>query len=211
MKKVYIFDFDGTLVDSMPFWANKMLNILNLAGVDYPNDIITTIATMGDAGSAKYFREVLGVKFSIEEMFTMMDEYGIPKYRDEILLKDGVKDALERFKADRISLNVLTASPHKMLDPCLKRNGVYHLFDNVWSTDDFKMPKTDVNIYLKAVKLAGGKVENSFFFDDNFGAVKTAKQAGLTAIGVYDKTSGIFIDQIKSVADKFIYSFKDFS
>jgi len=24
----YIFDFDGTLVDSMPYWSEKVLNIL---------------------------------------------------------------------------------------------------------------------------------------------------------------------------------------
>ena len=46
MKKYYIFDFDGTLVDSMPYWAEKMLSILDKAQVNYPDDIITTIATL---------------------------------------------------------------------------------------------------------------------------------------------------------------------
>ena len=130
-------------------------------------------------------------------------------YRDKILLKDGVKDALIKFKTQGISLNVLTASPHKMLDPCLKRNGIYELFDNVWSTDDFNLPKTDVNIYINAVNLAGGTIENSWFFDDNISAVKTAKSAGLYTVGVYDYTGRAFTEQIKEIADKFIYSFNE--
>lgn len=209
MKRNYIFDFDGTLVDSMPFWANKMLNILNNAGVSYPDDIITTIATLGDVGTAKYFKEVLGVKFSEEQMFKMMDDYGIPKYRDEIILKEGVKDALIYLKENGGSLNVLTASPHKMLDPCLKRNGIYSLFDNVWSTDDFNLPKTDVNIYIKAVNLLDGNIANTWFFDDNPNAIATAKKAGLYTVGVYDQTGKAFTDTLKNTSDKFIYSFKE--
>jgi len=209
MKKIYIFDFDGTLVDSMPFWAEKMLNILKSANVSYPDDIITTIATMGDAGSAKYFREVLGVKYTEKEMFDMMDKYGIPKYRDEIMLKDGVKEALLALKADGNSLNVLTASPHKMLDPCLKRNGIYELFDNVWSTDDFGLAKTNVEIYRLAVSKTGGKVSDALFFDDNLGALKTAKKAGLYTVGVFDETGKPFMEDIIKTADKFIYSFND--
>ena len=209
MKKVYIFDFDGTLVDSMPFWAEKMLNILKSANVSYPDDIIATIATMGDAGSAKYFREVLGVKYTEKEMFDMMDKYGIPKYRDEIILKDGVKEALNALKGAGHSLNVLTASPHKMLDPCLKRNGIYHLFDNVWSTDDFGLTKTNTEIYRLSVEKAGGDISNALFFDDNLGALKTAKQAGLYTVGVFDETGKPFTDNIIKTADRFIYSFRE--
>lgn len=43
-------------------------------------------------GTAKYFREVLGVDFGIDEMLSLMDEYALPKYRDEIQLKDRVYD-----------------------------------------------------------------------------------------------------------------------
>ena len=32
----YIFDFDGTLVDSMPTWGGKMLHVLDKNGVTYP-------------------------------------------------------------------------------------------------------------------------------------------------------------------------------
>ena len=39
----YLFDFDGTLVDSMPNWAKQMLSILDDYNVDYPDDIIKTV------------------------------------------------------------------------------------------------------------------------------------------------------------------------
>ncbi|MBO5890651.1 MAG: HAD family phosphatase, partial [Alistipes sp.] len=117
----YIFDFDGTLVDSMPYWSQKMINILEREKIKYPKDIIKIITPLGDVGTAKYFKEEFNVNMSIEEMLEEMDEFALPKYRDAILLKDGVYDYLVMLKKNNLSLNVLTASPHKMLDPCLKR------------------------------------------------------------------------------------------
>ncbi len=45
--KNFIFDFDGTLVDSMKQWAGKMLYVLEKNGVSYPEDIIKIITPLG--------------------------------------------------------------------------------------------------------------------------------------------------------------------
>ena len=38
--KYYLFDFDGTLVDSMPYFAKYMVNVLIEGGIEPPNDIV---------------------------------------------------------------------------------------------------------------------------------------------------------------------------
>ena len=55
--KTYLFDFDGTLVDSMPTYAGMMLRILDEHGVKYPDNIIKIITPLGYIGTAKYFVE----------------------------------------------------------------------------------------------------------------------------------------------------------
>ena len=57
MLKTHIFDFDGTLVNSMPTWIAKVMNILHATGTPYPEDILKNIVTLGDAGTARYFRD----------------------------------------------------------------------------------------------------------------------------------------------------------
>lgn len=203
----YIFDFDGTLVDSMPFWSQKVLNILKETDTPYPVDIIKTVATLGDVGTANYIRDVLGVKLGLDEIMTRMEEYAIPKYSDEIVLKEGVRTYLEDLKKKNRSLSVLTASPHKMVDVCLKRNGIFEMFDNVWSTDDFGMSKTETEIYLNAVRKIGVNVGQAAFFDDNINAVKTAKLAGLYTVGVFDETAMDFGMEMKETANLYIMSF----
>ena len=209
MKNTYIFDFDGTLVDSMPYWSESMLAILKEFNIDYPEDIIKIITPLGTVGTAKYYREVLGVPLTFEEMQIRFEKVAIPKYLYEIEIKNGVKEYLEFLKSNGCSVNVLTASPHKTLDPCLKRVGIYDLFDNVWSCDDFAMTKSNPKIYEEAVRRLGVSINDTVFFDDNIDALKTAKTAGLTVIGVYDSSSDDFTDGIKHISDGYVKSFSE--
>lgn len=203
----YIFDFDGTLVDSMPCWSEKMLKVLTKNNISYPDDIIKIITPLGDLGTARYFKEVLGAEMSVDDMLAQMDEYALPKYRDAIELKKGVKEYLLKLKNKNCSLNVLTASPHKMLDVCLKRNGIYELFDNVWSCDDFGTTKADPKIYIEVAKKVGVDIKDAVFFDDNINAVKTAAKAGMYTVGVYDESGTAFNEELKKISDLYIESF----
>lgn len=64
MKKACLFDFDGTLVDSMPTFVSAMLRILDENGISYGNDIIKILAPLGLSGTAEYYTNQLGVKLS---------------------------------------------------------------------------------------------------------------------------------------------------
>lgn len=209
MHHTYIFDFDGTLVDSMPSWAEKVLNILRECGVEYPADIINIVTPLGDRGTAEYMRDVLGVPLSLEEIFRQMDEYALPKYRDEIVLKEGVREYLARLRDGGRTLHVLTASPHKMVDPCLKRLGIFDWFSNVWSTDDFGMVKSDTAIYRAAADRIGVDVSDAVFFDDNLMAIRTARAAGMYAVGVYDASSDALVEEIRAAADLYVRSMSE--
>ncbi len=205
----YLFDFDGTLVNSMPTFCSVMLRVLDESGVDYPEDIIKIITPLGYKNTAKYYREQLGMKGSIEEITKRINDYALDAYVNEIQAKDNVVEVLRELKKRGHSLNVLTASPHVMLDPCLKRIGIFDLFDKVWSCDDFNTTKANPEIYKMAAKELSVKVEDIIFLDDNLNADITAKSAGAIVYGVYDPSSDEFTEQIKQATDKYIYDFKE--
>ena len=204
----YLFDFDGTLVDSMPVYVSSMLRILDENGVCYGDDIVKIITPLGLIGTAKYYIEI-GVDKTEEELISTMKEYMLHEYLYNIPAKENVISTLNELKTRGASLNVLTASPHATLDACLKRIGIYDLFDNVWSCDDFCTTKADPQIYVEAAKKIGKPVNEILFLDDNFNADKTAKQAGMLVCGVYDKSSDDYIDDIKAFRDYYIYDFKE--
>lgn len=204
----YLFDFDGTLVDSMPAFVSVMLKILDENGISYDKDIVKIITPLGYAGTAKYFAE-LGVPLTGERMMELMNNYAYNEYAHNIPAKKNVVEVLKKLKERGASLNVLTASPHSVLDVCLKRLGIYDLFANVWSCDDFGTTKADPKIYLRAAEKIGKNVCDILFLDDNLNADKTAKSAGMKVCGVYDKTSEEYAEEIKNVADFYIYDFAE--
>lgn len=204
--KYYLFDFDGTLVDSMPAYVKVMLDILDENNIVYDNDVIKTITPLGFLGTAKYFKEI-GVNLTIEEMAQKMGKYAIEAYTYHIPAKENVIEVLNRLKENGAHLNILTASPHITLDPCLKRLGIYDIFENIWSCDDFGTTKADPEIYKRAAEQIGAPVEEILFLDDNYNADKTAKEAGMKVCGVYDESSKDSTDEIKEISDFYINDF----
>ena len=202
----YIFDFDGTLGDSMPYFTKEMLAVLERRNISYPEDTLNIVTPLGYSGTAKYYVEKYLLLQSPEELVAEMHENLYPVYRDTIVLKPGVTDYLNKLKKQGHSLQVLTASPFRMVAPVLQREGVFELFDHVWSCEDFGRTKSDPEIYREAVERAGGKIEDTLFFDDNLEAIRTAVKAGIYTVGVYDETSVAYVEQIKEIADRFVYN-----
>ena len=206
MKKKFLFDFDGTLVDSMPTYVSVMLRILDERGIKYGDDIVKIITPLGYSGTAKYFR-TLGAEESAEELVEIMNSYARKEYETRIPAKDRVEETLRELKKRGYSLNVLTASPHIALDPCLKRLGLFELFDNVWSCEDFNTTKADPHIYEMAADRLGVSRCDVIFVDDNFNAVSTAKNAGTVAVGIFDKSSAEYVDEFKAMAYAYVMNF----
>lgn len=204
----YLFDFDGTLVDSMPTYASLMLRILDENSISYGDDIVKIITPLGYHGTAEYFIK-LGLNKSKEELVATMNAYAIEEYTHNISAKENVIDVLKKLKEKGADLNVLTASPHSMLDVCLKRLGIYDIFTNVWSCDDFNTTKANPDIYKLVAEKLGKPISEILFLDDNYNADKTAKQAGMSVCGVYDSFSDEYVSDIKNITDHYIYDFSE--
>ena len=97
----YLFDFDGTLVDSMPSYVSVMLRILDENGVAYTDDIIKIITPLGYTGTAKYYIEKLGLNLPVETIVAQMNQYAYNEYAYKIQAKSNVIDTLQKLKAER--------------------------------------------------------------------------------------------------------------
>lgn len=204
----YIFDFDGTLVDSMPTFGNAMVQIFQQESLPLPDDFIKIITPLGYKGTAQYAIQC-GYTKDADTFVAGAAAAMVPAYLYEIPLKAGVYEKLHQLKNDGHSLNILTASPHVVLDPCLKRVGVYDLFDHVWSCEDFGLTKADTLLYEKVAQALNKEIADCIFLDDNINSISTGKKAGMTTVAVYDATSDDMVGQMKAVADRYIYSFAE--
>ena len=205
MAKVYIFDFDGTVVDSMPAFVQSVTDTLDRYGIPYEKEsLVCEITPLGADGTAQYLID-LGIPMTKRELLDVLREHSMGAYLHTIPEKPNARRFLDRIVSEGGRIYMLTANSHIQIDPCLKRLGMFDLFTEIWSCDDLNMKKTDVAIYDKVAEMIGTAKGEILFFDDNPDAIKTAKAAGLLTCGVYDESSREFIDIMKQTADRYIY------
>lgn len=203
----YIFDFDGTLVDSMPYVAIGVKKFLADRGVRYPENIMEIVTPLGYPASAAYYNDHFGLSVTGEEYLDELQEYLYPRYRDEIPLKAGVYDYIQALKARGATLTVLTASPIRFVKPCFERLGILDGFSHLWCCSDFGITKSEPEIYLEAAKRLSVTPKDIAFFDDSFHSLAAAKKAGLYTVGVYDEVAKAFTEDVKATADVYHENF----
>ncbi len=205
--KYYLFDMDGTLVDSMPYIAKLLIGFLDDRKVKYPENILDILIPMGYRKVSEYYVNELKINEDAMNILKYMYETLKLNYENDIPLKEGVNKYLLSLKEKGYSLNVLSGSPHTSMDPCLKRNGIFDLFDNVWCCEDFNTAKTDPNLYKLIAEKLNCKPSEIAFFDDNVNSIKGGKSAGLFTVGVYDDFGKGFKGEMIEVTNKYINSF----
>ena len=211
-KKVAVFDLDGTLVDSMPYFTKGMLSIADEAGLTYDDNLIKILTPLGYTKSAEYYVNELGVQDTIPNIVKRIEKKLVYEYTNNIYLKPGVLEYLKKLRDEGTSLYVLTASPHIVTDACLKHNGVqgtFHWFDQVWSVEDFGMSKSSPEIFYEVAKRIGCEVGDIHYFDDSLIALRNAKEAGYITYGVYDAHTEEEVEVLKALSDTTVMSFEE--
>lgn len=209
MQSICVFDLDGTLINSMPRFSAAMTSLLEEEGIPYGEDLIKRITPLGYRGTASYYVETMGMRDRVENIVARIEKKLYREYSENIRLKEGVRSFLEARKKEGARLFVLTASPHLVTDVCLARNGVYGLFERVWSVEDFGLTKSDTRIFAELARTLGAPAGEIHYFDDNPIAIENAKKAGLYTYGVLDIQSPQELEALKRYSDVFLTSFEE--
>ena len=199
---------DGTLIDSMPRFTEGILHVLDEAGIEYDENMIKIVTPLGYTKSAELYVK-MGVKDTVSNIVSRIEKKLVYEYSNNIGLKPYVKEYLQKLKAEGAELYVLTASPHIVTDVCLQKNGIYDMFEKVWTVDDFGLTKSDVQLFYKVAETIGCQPEEIIFYDDNLTAIKNAGKAGYQTFGVDDRHNEEDQNLMKQAADRYIHSYRE--
>ena len=202
-----IFDLDGTLVDSMWVWSKIDIDYLESKGHALPENLNSEICHLSFTQTANYFKERFSLSDSIDTILKDWNTMAYNHYSENVKLKDGVKEFLDKLKENNIKIALATSNSVPLLEACLKNNGIYDYFDSITTTDEVSNGKNCPDVYLLAAKKLNVNPKNCIVFEDILPAIKGAKAADMTVIAVSDKHSLNDLDEIINHSDKYINSY----
>lgn len=210
MKYRYaIFDMDGTLLDSMPYWKDLGRQYLLRRRLPVPENLRERLAVMTMEESAAYFREELGAKETVGEIIETINGMIRENYRDVIPLKPGVIEFLNRLKRAGIRMCIATATYAEVARPALERLGILPFMEFVMDCKEAGAGKTSPAVYDLAAERLGGNRSDTIVFEDAAYAIRTAHEAGYFVAAVADPLEAEAEGWIRTAADLYIEDYRE--
>lgn len=202
MNKEFIFDMDGTILDSMPAWINLGRNYLLSKEVLVSDDLEKVIADMTLEESSVYFKAEFALQETVERIQQEIIAFISKEYEQSIPLKKGRKELLAKLHQQGCRMCILTTSDYKCADDALKRVGIRQYFEKILTSEELQLSKRTAEIYLEACRCMHFFPETTTVYEDGLTQVISAKEAGCHVVAVYDATSDADWDKIAIIADE---------
>ncbi|MGN1451512.1 MAG: HAD family hydrolase [Eubacteriales bacterium] len=210
MIKGAIFDMDGTLLDSMYIWRNFGEIYLRSRGIEPQKDTGNLYRKYGYRRASEFFRDEFGLDVCQEDFIAEARAILQQYYEDEVGLKPGVGNFLERMRGMGVEMCLATATDEVMVRPAFKRLGIEGYFSGILTCAGVGRGKTDPLIYRRSLELLGTEKSKTPVFEDAFYAAKTAKNDGFVLAGVWDENEDER-EAVEAISDIFIRDYLDLS
>ena len=178
-KRAWIFDLDGTLVDS----TKQIGNSINFARNDFgyqelPWPVIEELIGL----PINHFLQDIGLSQTEEEEIIL-------KFREILkieimqnnLVFPGVKEFLIKLRSQEYRLGIATSKPTYLAKMVIQNSSLKDLFDVVQGTENFA-PKPDPTCIRKAMALL--KASDAIMVGDRVEDIQAASAAGIPSIGI---------------------------
>jgi HAD superfamily hydrolase (TIGR01509 family) len=183
--KAIIFDFDGTLTDSMPLHIKAWIALMHDNGIEMTTQQYWESGVGGKAAHAAI--QFMGDHLSFEEGAALADQKEF-LYRylaeHELELIDGADRFLRRLKAAGYPMAIATSGNDRNAAFQIKILRLEGLFDCVITSDDVERGKPEPDIFLLAAKGLGIAPSECLVFEDSHPGIMSANRAGMPVIAV---------------------------
>lgn len=203
-----IFDFDGTLFDSMPLWKGLKFEFFESLGVTLTEQDRKDFTGMFLMDAIPLSKERFGFKESNEQLFTMFFEILKDRYLSEALPKANIIPFLEKLKSNGVKMGIATATSESALIPLLEKFDMLKYFSSIYSTYTVGTPKSQPKVYDVVRAKLETDISSTWVFEDALFAAKTAKTNGYNVVGIYD-ISEKRQQELKEIADIYISDYKE--
>lgn len=200
--KTIIFDFDGTIADTLPWIRKKLLFFIKEMRLsDLPDhEIIREIRSKSYSTLMKEFKiSWLKLPFIMAKVYQAQKE--LYEHIDEIKIYPQIKELLETLHKKGYCLSILSSNIRQNIDSLLKKHKI-DFFDfiycerNIFGKD---------RVLRKILKEEGLKKEEAFYVGDEIRDIEASHKAGIKIIAVswgFNSRQALIKNNCDFIADK---------
>lgn len=205
----FVFDCDGTLLDSMKIWRQVEAELIDMAGGHISDEDFITLQAVAIDDGAAMLHERYGAGQSAEEIVAYVDSRLMGFYSNEVEPFEHAVDFVQALRERGVATSIVSSSPLRYLEAGLSRCGLLGQMDSVISTDTAGFSKSQTGIYLLAVEQMGADLATSWGVDDSLYAIKAMGAAGLSTLAAYEDDRAGTMEQLAEHADIVFTGFAD--
>lgn len=187
-KPAFIFDLDGTLIDTEKLYRKYWPMALADYGYELSDERALMLRSLGRPFAPRQFKDWYGEDFDYNLIRQRRKEYvegHIEKYG--IDLRPGVKDILTFLKEKNITVAIATATDLERTTKYLEMTGISEFFTDIICANMVEHGKPAPDIYKYACEKLNKKPSECFAVEDAPNGVKSAYDAGLKVIFIPDQ------------------------
>lgn len=199
----FIFDMDGVIIDSEPFWRQAQITLLSKynAHITTADCIKYTMGKRIDDVAitwCKLHALEVAPKLLEQEIITMV----VSLISTHGVAKTGLYELLDFLKESNYKIALATSSSLPIINAVFNRLSIAHYFNAVCSADAEVYGKPHPAVYLKVAKKLNVKVSNCLVLEDSVTGLIAAKAAAMQTIVIPEDAT----DPRFSLADKTLSS-----
>jgi HAD superfamily hydrolase (TIGR01509 family) len=179
-----LWDMDGTLVDSEPYWMISQSRLASEYGASWGHEEGLGLVGKSLYDSSAIIRDHLDIQhMSIEQIIDRLTNEVVEQLREKLHWRPGALDLLIELKQAGVKTALVTMSMRRMALAVVEQVP-FHAFDVVVAGDDVTKGKPHPEPYLKAAELLGVSPEMCIALEDSHTGLTSAESAGTFAIGI---------------------------
>jgi HAD superfamily hydrolase (TIGR01549 family) len=180
--KAVLFDFDGTLADTLPlsFYAFKYVFKKYDDREVSTDELIAMFGPTEDEIIAENLRNKEKVKEAISDYYLIYEK----SHAAEVHMTDDMDQLLTYIGSNDMKIGVITGKSRKAYQISSEALKLSNFFDIVITGDDVRQPKPNPEGIFTALAYLGVSKEEAVFVGDSNADIKAGKSAGLRTYGV---------------------------
>ena len=185
MIKAIIFDWDGTLANSMKAIVYSFQKVLKKVDCKVNNEFIERRIGIGTKKTIIEALEECNITLDPELIEELSKEKILiqTKKTDQVNLFKGAIELLKDLEG-KLKIGLATMSGRKVIDSMISSKKIEKYFDSIISADDITNPKPNPEIFLKCSNYLRVFPKDCLVIEDSIFGIRAAKAAKMKCIAV---------------------------